>query len=434
MQTIKSASWGGYPYTQQKVLAPSWINPSSVLALDNYLPYGCGRSYGDSCLNSAGTLLSTQNHKHFLLFDTEKGILRCQSGVTFEEIICLVLPKGWFLPVTPGTKYLTVGGAVANDVHGKNHHVMGSFGHHITKMQIIRSQEGSLEISPHQHAELFYATIGGLGLTGLIDWVEFTLLPTPSAYLDAEIIPFKNLDEFIEIESLSQNHFDYIVSWVDAQAQGAELGRGLYIRGNWSTRPQIRFHRQKLTIPFYFPSFCINPLTVKTFNWLYRHQTMGVPQQKTTHYDSFFYPLDSVSHWNRIYGKAGFVQYQFVIPLKSGIEVLKQILKKIADSGLGSPLTVLKSFGAKPSLGLMSFAQEGYTYAMDFKVESGVFTLLEELDLIICEAGGRLYPAKDARMSTSVFQKSYPQWEQFLNFKDPAIQSDFFRRVIQPGS
>lgn len=434
MQNISSASWGGYPYAQQKIISPSWINPKKLESLENYLPYGCGRSYGDSCLNSNGTLLSTQQHKHFLSFDDQKGILRCQSGVTFEEIIQLILPKGWFLPVTPGTKYLTLGGAVANDVHGKNHHVMGSFGHHITKMQIFRSTAGLIEVSPTQQSELFYATIGGLGLTGFIDWVEFTLLPTQSAYLDAEIIPFKNLDHFMEIESISQNHFDYIVSWIDALAQGEDLGRGLYIRGNWSSHPRVTFHQNKLAIPFYFPSTCINSFTVKAFNWLYRNQTLGVPQQKLSHYDSFFYPLDGISHWNRVYGKAGFLQYQFVVPLHNGIEVLKKVLKKIADSGLGSPLTVLKSFSSKPSLGLMSFAREGYTYAMDFKVEPQVFTLLDELDVLIMEAGGSLYAAKDARMSSLVFQKSYPQWEKFLTFKDPALQSDFYHRVMQPGS
>lgn len=433
MQNIGAASWGGYPYQQQSVITPDWIDSTKLERLKNFLPYGCGRSYGDSCLNSSGVLLSTQHHKKFLFFDHVKGILRCQSGVTFEDIIHLTLPRGWFLPVTPGTKYLTVGGAVANDVHGKNHHVMGSFGHHITKMQIFRSQEGFLEISPTQNAELFYATIGGLGLTGFIDWVEFTLLPTHSAYLESEIIPFKNLDHFLQIESVSQNQFDYIVSWIDASAQGENLGQGLYIRGNWSETPKIAFHQKKLSIPFYFPSSVINSLTVKAFNCLYRNQTFGVPQQKLAHYDSFFYPLDSISHWNRVYGKAGFLQYQFVIPLQNGIEVLNQVLKKIAASGLGSPLTVLKSFGAKSSLGLMSFAREGYTFAMDFKVEPSVFNLLEELDDLIFAAGGSLYAAKDARMSPLAFQKSYPQWREFLKFKDPVIESDFYRRVIQPG-
>lgn len=434
-------SWGRYPYEAQNMIRTAWVTPSlfhDYCLKDSVLPYGLGRSYGDSCLNTRGRLLKAAHHDHFLAFDDSSGILLCQSGVRISEIIEFCLPRGWFPAVTPGTKQVTVGGAIANDVHGKNHHGFGSFGNHVRSLGLIRSDGDTYHCSPTENADLFCATIGGLGLTGFIDWVEIQLIPLQSSYFDVEIIKFRNVDEYFQIEEESHQKYQYTVAWVDGLAKGKDMGHGLYTRGNPSLDPSVQrkytLHRSPVRVPFDFPSVVLNPFSVKAFNFLYFNKTWAKKTRRVVHYDPFFYPLDVVDNWNRIYGHKGFLQYQFVLPEKGGDEILKRIMSLLAFGRQGSFLNVLKRFGSIPSMGLLSFPRPGYTYALDFPVTGAAFKLLQKLDEMVLEAGGAIYPAKDARMSAAAFQASFPRWKDFERFKDPKISSDLWDRVTGDNS
>jgi FAD/FMN-containing dehydrogenase len=429
-------SWGRVPRLQQNVRSLSWLDEAVVKELsvnnDHMLAVGMGRSYGDSCLTAKnGLILDLLSHNRIIFFDETSGIIRCQSGVTFDEILNLIVPKKWFLPVSPGTKYITVGGAVANDVHGKNHHLRGTFGHWVTQLRLVKSSGQAIECSPDSNAELFKATIGGLGLTGIIDWVEFKLRPIENSYIDAEIIPFKNLEGYFLLSAQSKN-YEYVVSWVDVLGRDKNLGRGLFIRGNpHKGAKNFGLHKQKLNIPFDFPEFAVSKWTSKIFNFVYYHQTFLKNKKIIQHYDPFFYPLDSIRNWNRVYGKRGFYQYQFVVPTAVAPKTVAAALDLIAQSGQPSPLSVLKNFGEKPSLGYLSFPREGTTLAIDVPNSGAASTdLFKRLDDVVMNSGGAVYPAKDARMPEAIFKQSFPHWQQFLNYKDPKLSSHFFKRVF----
>jgi FAD/FMN-containing dehydrogenase len=436
--TCQLESWGRYPKTVQSAVKLKWSIESLPLSTirGTVLPRGLGRSYGDVCLNDAGTLLLTASLNHFMAFDVESGILRCESGVTLEQILRLAVPCGWFLPVTPGTKYVTVGGAVANDVHGKNHHRMGTFGRHVTAFELLRSDGCRLVCSPAENPEWFRATIGGLGLTGLITWVEFQLKKISSPFLVVEHIPCRNLDDFFRLAQESEAGYEYTVAWVDCLARGAKLGRGIFMRGNDApaapalSRPVPR--KKTITFPRIAPDWLLNSFSVTAFNALYR-QVLGHPNQtKLVHFDPFFYPLDSLLEWNRLYGRRGFFQYQFVVPLARADSAVAAVLEKVARSGAASFLSVMKTFGDCPSPGLMSFPSQGLTLAMDLPNQGDkTLRLMDELDAIVFARDGILYPAKDARMSAARFQQSFPRWREFSNFIDPRFSSSFWRRVTQ---
>ncbi len=427
-------SWGRYPKVHQRgySLKPRFSFPTFDMDTE-ILPFGCGRSYGDSCLNSRGLVCDTRQYNKFVEFDAERGVVTAESGVTLADIIELALPQGWFLPVTPGTKYVSLGGAVANDVHGKNHHVDGSFGHFVKSLELIRSDGERLTCSPSSNKEMFYATIGGLGLTGLISTVTLQLKSVESAYLSVDTIAFNGLDEFKQLSDESKQDYLYTVAWIDCMAQGDALGRGIFLRANHcaSSKPAT-LAKKKLSVPFNFPGMALNKLSIKAFNQFYywngkRKECLGQEQ----HYDPYFYPLDGINDWNRIYGKRGFLQYQFVVPAKD-YSAIKQIMARIADAGAGSFLAVLKEFGDIPSLGMLSFPREGVCLALDFPFQGQkTLTLLNELDSLVVEAGGAIYPAKDARMSASVFQSFTPKLEEFKIYKDPLFSSDFWRRVTE---
>ena len=435
INTKRYESWGKYPKAKPASVKPIyWRNTSLRLdELDkSVLPYAWGRSYGDSCLNDGGILLDTTALSRFMAFDEEMGVLRCEAGVTLDACLKLIVPRGWFLPVTPGTKYVSVGGAIANDIHGKNHYKGGTFGCYVTQFELLRSNGERLICSPTQNVALFQATIGGLGLTGLILWAEFQLKAIQTAYIDMERIKFENLDEFFEISGQSHQEYEYTVAWLDCLAQGKQLGRGWMVRGNHAEGDYpLKLHKEPLiAVPFNLPSFVLNPLTMKGFNFfiynLYQwHKTV----RKTVHYEPFFYPLDMIKNWNRIYGKRGFMQYQFVLCNDDNHSVLREIIKRIARSGEGF-LNVFKEFGDVPSPGMLSFPRKGVTLALDFP-NNGVKTLrlLSELDELVREANGVLYPAKDGRMSAADFQRFYPQWEAFAQYVDPKFSSSFWRRV-----
>lgn len=431
---MKGTSWGNFPQAEQKVRRINWSGEVVLGDEGTLLPYGYGRSYGDSCLNDGGTLLDVTGLERFIGFDPESGVVRAEAGVSLEQLLVFCVPRGWFLPVTPGTKYVSLGGAVANDIHGKNHHRAGTFGRHVRAFELLRSDGSRLVCSPTQNPELFAATIGGLGLTGLISWVELTLRPINSSLIDSESIKFANVDEFFDISAQTDEKFEYTVAWVDCTAQGKNLGRGLYMCGNHAQEPGPLEPSPppRLAAPFNAPDFALNRWTIGAFNTLYYGKQRRKTVEKKAHYEGFFYPLDAVGAWNRIYGARGFLQYQFVLPYTGDAGVTKEIFSRIAASKLGSFLAVLKMFGDLPSPGLLSFPQPGVTLALDFPNEGArTFALLEDLDGLIRDHGGRVYPAKDARMSAESFGTFYPQWREFERYIDPQFSSSFWRRVTQ---
>jgi FAD/FMN-containing dehydrogenase len=429
-------SWGRFPRLQPKqVQTIDWQqNMPDLNAFDaSVLPYGLGRSYGDSCLNDDGVILDMTGLNRMVNFDRENGVIRCEAGVTMLQILALIVPEGWFVPVSPGTKYVTVGGAIANDVHGKNHHARGTFGCHVCQFELLRSNGERVLCSPTENADLFKATIGGLGLTGLITWAEFTLRPIPTPYVDVENIQFNSIDEFFELSEESE-HIEYTVSWLDCTARGDNFGRGVFQRGDFYDPPlgeiKPKASLPAVNVPFDFPEIAINPLTIKAFNTLYFRKQIFPTTRKVTNYEPFFYPLDVLTEWYRVYGKSGFLQYQFVLPFENGREPIKEVFRRIVQSGQGSPLIVFKTFGDRPSPGMLSFPRKGVTLAIDFPLRGQkTLDLLSDLDSIVMANGGAFYPAKDARMSAEAFRHSYPDWEQFAQHVDPKFSSSFWRRV-----
>lgn len=425
------ASWGGLPKASHALLPLHDRERLPVRPASSLLAYGNGRSYGDSCLNDGGTLLLTRGLDRFIAFDAETGILECETGVLLAEIIALALPKGWFLPVTPGTRFVTVGGAIANDVHGKNHHRLGSFGRHVLSLYLWRSDSGPQHCSATENAELFAASIGGLGLTGLILTARLQLRRVPGPMIEGESIKFGSLKEFFSLSAESDASAEYSVAWVDCLAGGAARGRGLFMRGNHSlAQGPLSAKGLPLAMPFQPPFSLVNKLSLHAFNALYyRKQTLR-QKRCTWHYQPFFYPLDGIAHWNRMYGPKGFYQYQCVVPMAVAEDALDGMLKRIAESGQGSFLAVLKVFGRLPSPGLMSFSRPGATLALDFPNRGSATTrLLDELDRITMAADGAVYPAKDARMNRETFARSFGQLARFERSLDPAFSSSFWRRV-----
>lgn len=428
-------SWGRYPQVAPRQVIPIfWRNEIPDLASleSSILPYGYGRSYGDSCLNEGGVTLDVSHLKRFLAFDEERGLLRCEAGVALGEILEVVVPRGWFLAVTPGTKFVSVGGAIANDVHGKNHHRAGTFGCHVTQFELLRSTGERLICSPQENVNLFRATIAGLGLTGVILWAELQLKPIPSPSIDMQRIRFTSLKEFQELAEESEQDFEYTVAWVDCLARGAELGRGFFTRGNHSMRQVVRplARKRALTMPIDLPSFALNTFTLKSFNTVYYHAQREKLLARRIPYDPFFYPLDSIHNWNRMYGKRGFFQYQCIVPYRDGYEVMKEILERISRSGEGSFLAVLKTFSDTASPGMLSFPRPGLELALDFANHgSKTLHLLDQLDGLVRRSGGTVYPAKDARMSPESFQSYFPCWREFAEYIDPKFSSSFWRRV-----
>ncbi|MFP3873094.1 MAG: FAD-dependent oxidoreductase [Thiohalophilus sp.] len=432
-------SWGRYPDVKQELYRLHWDSDAWP---DNdgvsLLAHGQGRSYGDVGLNQSGILLDTRELNRFIQFDPQNGILRCEAGVTLAEILNLIVPHGWFLPVTPGTRFVSIGGAIANDVHGKNHHRVGTFGCHVNRLGLRRSDGAVHDCSQGKNKNLFKATIGGLGLTGLIVWAEIKLKKIKSTAIQQQALRFENLDAFFTLSAESDQDWEYTVAWIDCLAKGKQLGRGIFYRGNHADarlkqKEPTDYRRTRFNLPLTPPGFLLNHVTVKMFNQGYYRKPLK--SESLVHFDPFFYPLDKIGHWNRLYGKRGFFQYQCVIPQDNAHHALPQLLKTIADSGQGSFLSVLKQFGDIPSPGLLSFPRPGVTLALDFANRGRkTLELLERLDGITVANDGAVYPAKDARMSPEAFQHYYPDWETFQQYIDPAFSSSFWRRVSQQGA
>jgi len=394
------------------------------------LASGLRRSYGDSCLNDDGAMLDMTALDRFVSFDRTTGVLVAEAGVSLADVLKLVIPAGYFLPVTPGTKFVTLGGAVANDVHGKNHHRAGTIGRWLRQLHLVRSDGIEHVIDREDKTGLFAATVGGLGLTGVITRVALELMPIASASMDVQTMPFGSLPEFFALAAESEATHDYTVAWVDCLAKGSKLGRGIFTRARHSSDGELRVHaRVGPTIPVDAPGFLLNRLSLSVFNELYYHFA-GRPRHATVSYDPFFYPLDAVGDWNRLYGRRGFYQYQSVVPPAGAEAATKEMLRTIAKAGQGSFLAVMKTLGDVPSPGLLSFPKKGVTLALDFANRGPLtLSLLDKLDAIVREAGGRLYPAKDGRLPPAMFQAGYPALDQFKKHVDPGMSSTFWRRM-----
>jgi FAD/FMN-containing dehydrogenase len=429
-------SWGRVAREPQRVARPRFRDELPDLIGDvsvaSKLAIGLQRSYGDSCLNGMGALIDMRGLDRFIRFDPETGVLCAEAGVSFSDLLRFLVPKGWFAPTTPGTRFVTLGGALANDVHGKNHHSAGSFGRHVRAFGLLRSDCGRLTVTLDRNPALFCSTIGGLGLTGVIEWVQFQLVRIGSAYLDVETMPYDHLDDFWPLAEESAHAFEHTVAWIDCSSRGAKRGRGIFSRANWVADGLYDVHddRSWRRVPFEAPSLVLNHLTIGSFNSIYHHFNSFRAGRSRQHYASFFYPLDAVRYWNRLYGRRGMLQYQCVIPRDNQRDGIGALLDVIAASDQASFLAVLKTFGELPSPGLLSFPRAGATLALDFPFRGDpTLKLLARLDAIVGEADGALYPAKDGRMPRDMFRRSFPRWEQLV--KDPAMSSDFWRRVAQ---
>jgi FAD/FMN-containing dehydrogenase len=399
------------------------------------LPYGNGRSYGDVCLNKDGVLLTTRGLDRFITFDPLSGVIECEAGVLLSDIIDLALPHGWFLPVTPGTAFITVGGAIANDVHGKNHHWAGTFCHHVIELELLRSDGSVITCSWEQQREWFCATVGGLGLTGLIRRANLQLRRVPGPWIRGDSQRFGNLAELFDRARASDAGYEYTVAWLDCAARGSRLGRGIFMRGNHAVADAPIPTAKPLTFPFTPPVSLVNALSLRAFNQLYFQRPAAKQSDVLWHFQPFFYPLDSILQWNRLYGPKGFFQYQCVVPEDNAEASLTQMLKRIGESGMGSFLVVLKLFGTLPSRGMLSFPRPGATLALDFPHRGApTLKLLDALDDITRAAGGAVYPAKDARMSAAAFRDYFPAWQEFSHYIDPHFSSSFWRRVTETGS
>ena len=418
-------SWGMYPKVTNTVFKFNKEERLKEIISEHndLIPYGNGRSYGDSALSS--NIINVKPKDYFIDFDEKNGLLHVQAGVLLSEILEAYVPRGWFLKVTPGTKLITVGGAIASDVHGKNHHVEGCFSECVKEFKIMLADGKVVTCSKETTPDLFKATCGGQGLTGVILETKIYLKKINSQYIDQTTIKTKNLKEtFAAFEEYQDK--PYSVAWIDCLAKDKEIGKCLLMVGDFRNDGKLDYKlKPQKSIPFNFPSFALNNWSVRAFNWLYYGKAKeGVSKQRVD-IDTFFYPLDAIGHWNRIYGKNGFTQYQFILPKETSYEGLEEILTAISKSGKGSFLAVLKLYG-KSNDNWLSFPIEGYSLALDFKIEKGLFELLDQLDEIVVKHKGRIYLTKDVRVSKETFEQGYPYIEKFRQYrKENKMDSKF---------
>lgn len=431
-------AWGRIDAGPQRVARPRFVDQLPALLGEGggdpagVLVAGAGRSYDLSALNPGGSLIDATALNNLIAFDPQTGVLRAEAGATLDEILAVTVPRGWFTATTPGTRYVTLGGAVANDVHGKNHHSAGTFGASVRRIGLVRSDRGALELSHDQEPELFAATIGGLGMTGAMAWVEVQLVPIPSSDLMQEAVPFGDLDGFFDLATDSAGSFEHTAAWIDCTAAGKSIGRGVFQRGNWaSDGPLIATSGPpSKNVPLDPPFSPLNPLTLKAFNTAYGLSQGVKTGVRRTPYAAALYPLDAIGGWNRLYGKAGFRQYQFVVPPGVAKMAVREALTQVVRAGEGSFLAVLKTFGDKRSPGLISFPAPGATLALDFPNRGqATLDLFARLDAVVEAAGGRLYPAKDGRIPARLFHRSYKRSAQWIEQHDPAMASGFWRQV-----
>ena len=438
------AGWGRLPVVEELCTRPE-DRRALQRALedregDSVLPYGAGRSYGDAALNREGRGIVTTRLDRMLDFDPETGWLRVEAGVTLDEILEIFVPRGWFPPVVPGTQFVTVGGAVGCNIHGKNHHVAGSWGDHVRRVEILTAS-GDIVVCDDDHNEdLFWATVGGMGMTGLILSMEVQLRPIESPAIEMESIRVENLDQFFEVSADSKD-FTHVVSWIDCVATGDAMGRGVFMRGRhasgaveYEKGPMERLASTLKSVAdgrIFESNWLLNRATIRLGNELYFRKEPKGRTERLVHYEPFFFPLDAVEHWNYVYGERGFLQYQCVVPERDAI---RAILEEITDTSMASFLAVIKEFGERTHTGL-SFPEPGITLALDFpNYGDRLFELLERLDAIVVESGGKVYLGKDARLSRENFRKMYSEWEEWREVRDEwdpegVFASDLGRRL-----
>ena len=411
---MQVSNWGNYPKVKGDIHSLRHFDPSRYTS---WIPRGRGRSYGDASLGEH--MINTCPNNRFLMFDDQTGVLHCESGVTFEDILRVFLPRGWFPPVTPGTKFVTLGGALAADVHGKNHHLVGSISQFVSGIELQLPTGETLYCSPENDAAIFWATMGGMGLTGLIRTIWIRLIPVESRMIQMRTIRTKNLEELFELFE-THHRSTYSVAWVDCFSSGKKAGRSLLMLGEHASLRDINKEDflkiqegTQIPIPINFPSNTLNARTIKLFNSVYYRKQWPKETNKVVGYNGFFYPLDTLLNWNRMYGKRGFVQYQCVIPKESGIMGMKEILRRINERKMGSFLAVLKLMGPNPHSEYLSFPMEGYTLALDFPVKKSLFAFLHLMDKFVMGLGGKVYLAKDARMRPDAVEQMYPGLAHF---------------------
>ncbi len=440
------SNWGRTKIVRSTIVEPDHLeNSQSLLAdsTDRLIVFGMGRSYGDASLNSLGRTISFEAFNRILSFDTITGVVVCEPGVTLHDLLTKIVPHGWFLPVTPGTRYPTLSGCVAANVHGKNHHSDGSIDRHINWIELMLADGSFVKCSATENSELFDATLGGMGLTGLICKVSMQLLRVESTWIHTETIRTDSLRQTMDELSANDSNWRYTVAWIDSTASGNKLGRGEVILGRHTTQSELpeRLRNQpfelpptkQIKMPFVLPISAVNPLTTRFFNFVYYWKQLGaIRNQQVLSAYKYFYPLDVVDQWNKLYSKPGFIQYQFVVPMDGGYDVIHHVLKRCLEAGHPSSLTVLKRFGAQE--GPLSFPRPGWTMALDIAVRPGLFELLDELDELIIAKKGRIYLAKDYRMKPETFRSLYPDYPKWLEIKrkvdpDCRFSSDLSRRL-----
>jgi len=430
----KVTNWGKYPIVETQMVSTANIQQLRKLVVESksIIARGNGHSYGDNSLNEKN-IFSTLRLNKFINFDKENAIFECESGVLLKDILEIIVPEGFFLPVTPGTSLITIGGAIGSDVHGKNNHSEGCFGDYVLDFTLMTETGEIKKCSRTENSELFWNTIGGMGLTGIVLTARFTLKRIQTAYIRQRVMKAENLDEIFKYFDESEN-WTYSVAWIDCLQKGSKIGRSILIIGEhatleelpdkWKKNPLKPKKKLKLNVPFNFPSFILNTLTVKAFNFLYYFKQRKKIINNVVDYDSFFYPLDVIYNWNRIYGKNGFIQYQFIIPKEVGKEGITETLKTIANSGQGSFLAVLKLYRKSSPEAHNSFPIDGYSIALDFKINKKLPALVRDLDEIVERYGGRIYLAKDAMSKKSLLDYvKVPETGKFSSLQHERIEN-----------
>ena len=398
------------------------------------LAYGNGRSYGDTCQSASGTVIDMRGLAGIVAFDAKTGIVEAHAGTMLPDIIAHAAPQGWFPAVVPGTQFVTLGGAIANDIHGKNHHRQGTFGRHVESLKLMRSDGRTYDCSPTRNAALFAATIGGMGMTGLILSARTRLMKVASLDVAEQAIPFRSLAEYFDLAEAADRDNEYAVAWVDQLASGAGAGRGVLLAGNHADagKRQASAPGGLLAVPFQPPLNLLNKPFLRLFNTAYHFAKTRSSARRLTPYQSFFFPLDGVRGWNRLYGPRGLFQHQSAVPFEAARSAIPELLAATRNAGQGSFLTVLKRFGDVASPGILSFPRPGYTLTLDFPNRGApTLKLLERLDDITMAAGGAVNPYKDARMSAEVFGASFPRWRELETQRDPAFLSAFWERTAE---
>lgn len=402
-------SWGGFPKINSRRLSPRTYSDCISAIGESLIPRGAGRSYGDSALSS--TVLCTQLLDRFIEFDQDKGTLTAQSGVTLHEILEITVPRGWFLHVTPGTSAVTLGGAVAADVHGKNHHHCGTFSQYVYSIRLLIGTGDVLICSPSENEDLFQATCGGMGLTGIILSVTLQLQKISSSLIQQTTYKLNGLEEICE--KFSDFHKStYSVAWLDGTTGGSNSGRGLLMLGEHSENGPLNYqNKSAISIPFCAPKRLLNKQSIGIFNSVYFHKNSKAENLQTS-LSSYFYPLDAIENWNRLYGSAGFIQYQCVVPETAAINGIKLIFDAVYRYGFNPFLSVVKKLGPE-NHNPLSFPMTGYTLSVDIQVSEGLRNLVSYLDHLVIELGGRVYLAKDALLKEDSFKRMYPKWQHF---------------------